>query len=75
MLNDDFTPMDFVVMLLQRFFHKSEEQAIEIMLDIHHKGQGICGIYTRDIAETKMTQVHQASEQHEHPLRCIYEQV
>jgi len=73
MLNDDFTPMDFVVDILVRFFHQSEEQANQMMLQIHHEGSVICGVYPRDIAETKVQQVETASRTSGHPLRCIVE--
>jgi ATP-dependent Clp protease adaptor protein ClpS len=73
MLNDDFTPMDFVVDILMRFFHQSEERATQMMLQIHHEGSTVCGIYPRDIAETKLQQVVTASRTSGHPLRCIME--
>ncbi|MBF0308044.1 MAG: ATP-dependent Clp protease adapter ClpS [Magnetococcales bacterium] len=73
LLNDDFTPMDFVVDLLMGLFQKSEEEATTIMLNIHHKGQGLCGIYTRDIAETKVNQVHALARNADHPLKCRME--
>ncbi len=75
MLNDDYTPMDFVVMVLQRIFKKNPEEATRIMLTIHHKGRGICGVYTRDIAATKVDMVMLAANQHQHPLQCIIEPV
>lgn len=74
MLNDDFTPMDFVVDLLMRFFHKSETAANQLMLQIHNEGSAICGVYTRDIAETRLQQVETASRTSGHPLRCVMEQ-
>jgi len=73
MLNDDFTPMDFVVEILMRFFHKSETSAQQMMLRIHHEGSVICGVFPRDIAETKVQQVETASRTSGHPLRCIME--
>jgi ATP-dependent Clp protease adaptor protein ClpS len=73
LLNDDFTPMDFVVDLIIRYFSKSTEEATEIMLNIHHEGFGVCGIYPRDIAETKMNQVNQYARQNGHPLKCRME--
>lgn len=73
LLNDDFTPMEFVVTLITHFFSKSVEEATEIMLSVHHEGHGVCGIYPRDIAETKMTQVNQYSRQNGHPLKCRIE--
>jgi len=73
MLNDDYTPMDFVTDVLIRFFHKSEETANQLMLQIHHQGSARCGIFTRDLAETKIQQVDTASRTSGHPLRCIME--
>jgi len=73
MLNDDFTPMHFVVDVLVRFFHKSEETANRLMLQVHLEGRAMCGIYTRDIAETRLQQVETASRTSGHPLRCIME--
>ncbi len=73
MLNDDYTPMEFVVHVLERFFHKSHEDATRIMLHVHHKGVGVCGVYTFDVAETKVTQVIEFSRQHKHPLQCTLE--
>jgi len=73
LLNDDFTPMEFVVELLETFFFHSPESATKIMLEIHHSGKGICGIYTEDVAATKTTVVNDYSQQHEHPLRCEFE--
>ena len=72
--NDDYTPMDFVIEILQLFFRKDEAQATEIMLAIHHKGKGICGIYPFGIAETKVAQVNQFAGQNEHPLLCSLEE-
>ena len=72
--NDDYTPMDFVIEILQLFFRKDEAQATEIMLAIHHKGKGICGIYPFGIAETKVAQVTQFARQNEHPLLCSLEE-
>ena len=73
MLNDDYTPMDFVVFVLKALFHHPHEEAISIMLDIHHKGAGTCGIYTRDVAETLVDQVTAAAREHDHPLQCTLE--
>ncbi len=71
--NDDFTPRDFVVHVLQRFFHKDEEAATQLMLDVHHKGVGIAGVFTYEIAETKAYQVNEYSKQHNYPLRTTVE--
>ena len=68
LLNDDYTPMEFVVQILTSFFNHSQQKATEIMLEVHHKGKGICGVYTRDIAETKAAQVNAFAQSHEHPL-------
>lgn len=73
LLNDDYTPMEFVVEVIERFFNKSREQATQIMLQVHTEGAGICGIYPQDIAETKMNQVVSHAKQSEHPLQCIIE--
>lgn len=73
LLNDDYTPMDFVVLVLQRFFAKSEEQATAVMLDVHKKGTGVAGIYTLEMAEMKTMQVNQFSRMNQHPLKCIWE--
>ncbi|MGD9802158.1 MAG: ATP-dependent Clp protease adapter ClpS [Hyphomicrobiaceae bacterium] len=72
-LNDDYTPMEFVVHVLERFFNKGREEATRIMLHVHHKGVGICGVYTYEVAETKVTQVMDFSRQHQHPLQCTME--
>jgi len=73
LLNDDYTPMDFVVHVLEVFFGMNEESATHVMLQIHTKGKGICGAYTRDIAETKVTQVNNYSRENQHPLLCTME--
>lgn len=73
LLNDDFTPMEFVIDILMRFFQKSLEKATQIMLDIHHGGSGICGVYPREIAETKVVQVNKYSRANNHPLLCRME--
>src|SRR6056297_2492841 len=70
LLNDDYTPMEFVVLVLQRFFGKSAEDATRIMLHVHQKGVGVCGVYTYEIAETKVAQVIEFARQHQHPLQC-----
>ena len=71
--NDDYTPMDFVVDVLQRFFRLGSEQATEVMLNVHYKDVGICGTFTAEIAETKVVQVVNYAKQNEHPLRCSME--
>ena len=73
LLNDDYTPMEFVVLVLQRYFNKGQEDATRIMLHVHHKGVGICGVYTYEVAETKVSQVMDFSRQHGHPLQCTME--
>jgi len=73
LLNDDYTPMEFVVHVLERFFGKSIEEATEIMLHVHHNGVGECGIYTYEIAETKVTLVMDFARQNKHPLQCVME--
>lgn len=73
LLNDDFTPMDFVVEVLMEFFSKTAERATEIMLEIHYRGKGVCGLFTREIAETKAAQVNAYSRSHEYPLLCVME--
>lgn len=73
LLNDDYTPMDFVVYVLERFFNKTADQATEIMLHVHRKGVGICGVYTYEVAETKVAQVMNFARQHQHPLQCTME--
>ena len=75
LLNDDFTPMDFVVQVLQKFFSKNREQATQIMLKVHNEGVGVCGIYPRDIAETKVSQVIGFARENQHPLQCVMEEV
>lgn len=74
LLNDDYTPMDFVVIVLQRFFSMDREQATRIMLKVHNEGQGVCGIYPRDVAATKVEQVAGFARQHQHPLVCVMEE-
>ena len=73
MLNDDFTPMDFVVELLMRIYHHAEPEAVALMLKVHHEGQAIVGVYPREIAETKVEHTHRASRAAGHPLRCLME--
>jgi ATP-dependent Clp protease adaptor protein ClpS len=73
LLNDDYTPMEFVVHVLERFFNKDREAATRIMLHVHHHGIGECGIYTYEVAETKVTQVMDFARKHQHPLQCVME--
>jgi ATP-dependent Clp protease adaptor protein ClpS len=73
MLNDDYTPMEFVVHTLERFFNKSREEATRIMLHIHQRGVGVCGVFTYEVAETKVAQVMDFARQHQHPLQCRME--
>ena len=73
LLNDDYTPMEFVVEVLEMFFRMTREQATHVMLTVHTKGKGVCGIYTRDIAETKSAEVNQYARENQHPLLCEIE--
>jgi ATP-dependent Clp protease adaptor protein ClpS len=73
LLNDDYTPMEFVVQVLETFFSKSREEATRIMLHVHRKGVGLCGVYTYEVAETKVSQVMEAARQAQHPLQCTME--
>jgi ATP-dependent Clp protease adaptor protein ClpS len=73
LLNDDYTPMEFVVHVLERFFNKSREDATRIMLHVHQNGVGECGVFTYEVAETKVTQVMDFSRKHQHPLQCVME--
>ena len=73
LLNDDFTPMDFVVLILTKFFKRSTEEATQIMLQVHNKGQGTAGIYTHEIAETKVYLVNDFARKNKHPLKCVME--
>ncbi len=73
MLNDDYTPMEFVVHVLERFFNKNREEATRIMLNVHRRGVGLCGVFTYEVAETKVTQVMDFARQHQHPLQCTLE--
>jgi ATP-dependent Clp protease adaptor protein ClpS len=74
LFNDEFTTMDFVIEVLQTFFSMNRERAIQLMLKVHHEGLAICGVYTKDIAETKVEQVLAFAKQHGHPLRCELEE-
>jgi len=73
LLNDDYTPMEFVVRVLERYFHKNREEATRIMLQVHQKGMGICGVFTREVAETKVRQVMLYAAESQHPLQCSME--
>ena len=72
-MNDDYTPMDFVVHILQAFFNLTHDKAQNVMLSVHTKGKGVCGVYTRDVAETKVDQVNEYSRQNQHPLLTTME--
>ena len=74
LLNDDYTPMDFVVEVLQVFFSMNREGATQVMLHVHTRGRGVCGVFTREVAETKVAQVDECSRAHHHPLMCTMEQ-
>ncbi|HRC59638.1 regulatory protein for ClpA substrate specificity [Candidatus Propionivibrio aalborgensis] len=74
LLNDDFTPMEFVVLVLQRFFSMNREQAMQIMLKVHIEGRGVCGVYPRDVAATKVEQVAIFARENQHPLACVMEE-
>jgi ATP-dependent Clp protease adaptor protein ClpS len=73
LLNDDYTPMEFVVHILERIFNKNREDAVEIMLHVHRHGVGVCGVFTFEVAETKVAQVIEFARRHEHPLQCTME--
>ncbi len=75
LFNDDYTPMEFVVEVLERFFNKNREQATQIMLQVHTKGTGVCGIYPLDIAETKVSQVLDLAKEQGHPLQCNMQEI
>ena len=74
LLNDDFTPMEFVVVVLQKFFMMELEKATQVMLRVHREGRGVCGVYTRDIAATKVELVSSFARMHQHPLQCVMEE-
>ena len=74
-LNDDYTPMEFVVMVIQEFFSKDRETATQIMLKIHLDGKGVCGVFSKDVAATKVDQVTEAAHKHGHPLQCVSEPI
>ncbi len=73
-LNDDYTPMEFVVIVLQKFFSMSREKATQVMLKVHREGMGVCGLYPKDIATTKVEQVASYAKKHQHPLQCVMEE-
>lgn len=73
MLNDDYTPMEFVIHVLERFFNKTHQQATDIMLQVHQRGVGVCGVFTYEVAETKVAQTMDLARQHQHPLQCTIE--
>lgn len=75
LLNDDYTPMEFVVAILKRFFNMNMEEATQVMLHVHQKGVGVCGIFTYEVAETKVTQVMDAARENQHPLQCTLEKI
>lgn len=74
LLNDDFTPMDFVVHVLESFFGMNREKATQIMLHVHTRGKGVCGVFSRDVAESKVAQVNEYSRENQHPLKCVMEE-
>lgn len=74
LVNDDFTPMEFVVTVLQKFFGMGREKATQVMLKVHRDGKGVCGVYPRDVAATKVEQVSSYSREHQHPLQCVMEE-
>jgi len=74
LLNDDFTPMEFVVLVLQKFFGMTRERATQVMLKVHREGIGVCGVFPRDIATTKVQQVAAFARRHQHPLQCVMEE-
>lgn len=74
LLNDDYTPMEFVVHVLETFFRMDREKATQVMLHVHTRGVGVCGVFTRDVAETKVSQVNDFSRNHQHPLMCTMEE-
>ena len=73
LINDDYTPMEFVVMVLQRFFRLTHDDAVQIMLNVHTKGSGVCGVYPYEIAQTKVREVMNFAKENEHPLQCTME--
>ena len=73
-LNDDYTPMDFVIIVLQKFFALDQEKATQVMLKVHREGRGVCGIFSKDVAATKVELVRSFAKQHQHPLQCMMEE-
>jgi len=73
LLNDDYTPMEFVVLVLQKFFGMTRERATQVMLKVHREGMGVCGVYPHDVASTKVQQVSTYARKHQHPLQCVME--
>ncbi|MEI8034274.1 MAG: ATP-dependent Clp protease adapter ClpS [Betaproteobacteria bacterium] len=73
-LNDDYTPMDFVIIVLQKFFALDREKATQVMLKVHREGRGVCGIFSKDVAATKVELVRSFAKQHQHPLQCMMEE-
>ena len=74
MLNDDYTPMEFVIMILEKLFRMDHEQAVQVMLNVHQKGKGVCGVFPHEVAQTKVAQVLDQARQKEHPLQCSMEE-
>ena len=74
LLNDDYTPMEFVVLVLQKFFAMTRERATQVMLKVHREGMGVCGVYPHDVASTKVQQVAGYARKHQHPLQCVMEE-
>ncbi len=74
LLNDDYTPMEFVVVVLQMFFSLNREKATQVMLKVHREGMGVCGVYPKDVASTKVEQVGSFARKHQHPLQCVMEE-
>ena len=74
LLNDDYTPMEFVVLVLQKFFGMTRERATQVMLKVHREGMGVCGVYPHDVASTKVQQVAGYARKHQHPLQCVVEE-
>lgn len=75
LINDDYTPMDFVVVVLQAFFYMDFDKAVAVMMKVHHEGRAVCGVFTREIAETKVAQVNRFSRYNDHPLLCTMEKI